>query len=418
MNLKLTGKTDLILSSTNGIVLEFTPGSAPTEQKEVETLAGILLLGSRSTVQDTAQKIEDYFDSARRAQKDLTLPKIYIEVDTGSGYVRSEILDGVLDTETEYFDRVARNHVPARIWIKRKNYWEGAEAQIPLNYGNLTGAIVHNTMAEGEITNYVTIDGTYVGGSIPAQPRIEIKNTYSSESTRISNIWLGRAVIDDPTYPLIGFIPHDVIVNTSSSTEQQVSLTELNTAFLNSTRGGHYRIFIKTQYFQHSGLRLNAGLYYPSTSALTPMQKAPEVVVGNNSIVDLGTLQIPPWLPGETGLSPIGLRLGARCEGGFNETFRDYFIFPATAFRQLIPHGYGIATNVTLADDGITETIWTSGWAEGGKTGHYSGYGDWITLIPGKQQRLMFLFNTMTGSSQDDITAEIKVFYRPRRLTP
>lgn len=412
MKLKLTGKTDLVLSETKGIVLEFTPGSAPAEQKEVETIAGILLLGTRSTVQETVQKIEDYFDTARRAQKDLTLPKIYIEVDTGDGYVRSEILDGILDTETEYFDRVARNQVPVRIWVKRKNYWEGAEVQIPLNTGNLTGATVHNTMADLGIVNYVGIDGADVEGSIPAQPRIEIKNTYNA-SARISNVWLGRAVIDNPTYPLVGFITHNVNKTYSGSNETQVSLTELNTNFLNSTRGGHYRIFVKTQYQHHSGLRLNAGIYFPSTVALTPMQKAPEVVTGNNSIVDLGTLQIPPWLPGETGLSPVGLRLGARCEGGFTETFRNYFIFPANAFRQLIPRGYGLPYESILYDDGIKERTYTSG-----KVGHYSGYGDWITLIPGKPQRLMFLFNTMTGGNQDEITASIKVYYRPRRLTP
>ena len=148
------------------------------------------------------------------------------------------------------------------------------------------------------------------------------------------------------------------------------------------------------------------------------MQKAPEVVQNYAHVVDLGTLQIPPWLPGISDQAPVGLRLGARRAGGFNQTFFDYFLFPANAFRQLTPRGYGIATGVTLADDGITETVWTDGWTGGGKTGHYSGYGDWITLIPGKDQRLLFLFNTMTGGYDDAITATIKVFYRPRRLTP
>ena len=189
MKLKLSGKTDLVLSETKAALMEFSPGNAPAEQKEVETIAGILLLGTRSTVQETAGKIEDYFDSARRAQKDLTLPKIYLEADTGDGYVRSEILDGVLDTETDYFHRVARNHVPARIWVKRKNYWEGAEAQIPLTNengtNNVAGLKVYNTnngtgTAPNKRVNYVGIDGDDIDGSIPTPPRIEITNTYSS----------------------------------------------------------------------------------------------------------------------------------------------------------------------------------------------------------------------------------------------
>jgi hypothetical protein len=421
MKLKLTGKTDLLLSETNGMILEFIPGSAPVEQKEIETITGLVLLGTRETVQETVRKIEDYFDSAQQAQKDLTLPKIYLEVDTGGGYVRSEILDGILDTETEYYNRISLDYTPVRIWIKRKNYWEGAEAQIPLTNengtNNTTGLTVFNTndmtgTPPTQRVNYVKMTAANLPGSIPAPPRIEITNTYSSGETRLSNVWLGRSV-DDATNPFQWFIPHEVTKNTTASTEQQISLTELDTNFLKGTKGGHYRIFTKV-HMGYQDLRLNVALYF----ALTPMQKAPEVVQNYAHVVDLGTLQIPPWLPGISDQAPIDLRLGGRRAGGFNQTFFDYFLFPANAFRQLIPRGYGIATDVTLADDGITETVWTSGWTGGGKTGHYSGYGDWITLIPGKDQRLLFLFNTMTGGYDDAITATIKVFYRPRRLTP
>jgi hypothetical protein len=422
MKLKLTGKTDLLLSETNGMILEFIPGSAPVEQKEIETITGLVLLGTRETVQETVRKIEDYFDSAQQAQKDLTLPKIYLEVDTGGGYVRSEILDGILDTETEYYNRISLDYTPVRIWIKRKNYWEGAEAQIPLTNengtNNTTGLTVFNTndmtgTPPTQRVNYVKMTAANLPGSIPAPPRIEITNTYSSGETRLSNVWLGRSV-DDATNPFQWFIPHEVTKNTTASTEQQISLTELDTNFLKGTKGGHYRIFTKV-HMGYQDLRLNVALYF----ALTPMQKAPEVVQNYAHVVDLGTLQIPPWLPGISDQAPIDLRLGGRRAGGFNQTFFDYFLFPANAFRQLIPRGYGIATGVTLADDGITETVWTSGWAGGGKTGHYSGYGDWITLIPGKDQRLLFLFNTTAiGGYDDAITAKIKVFYRPRRLTP
>jgi len=420
MKLKLSGKTDLVLSETKAALMEFSPGNAPAEQKEVETIAGILLLGTRSTVQETAGKIEDYFDSARRAQKDLTLPKIYLEADTGDGYVRSEILDGVLDTETDYFHRVARNHVPARIWVKRKNYWEGAEAQIPLTNengtNNVAGLKVYNTnngtgTAPNKRVNYVGIDGDDIDGSIPTPPRIEITNTYSSGTTRLSNFWIGRS-IDDTTNPFQWFIPHEVTKNYTGDNETQVSLTELSSTFLNGAKGGHYRVFTKVHY-GYQDLRMNVGLYYPASVALTPMQKAPEIVQNNGHVIDLGTLQLPPWLPGLTGFSPVGLRLGARRTGGFNQTFFDYFLFPANAFRQLTPRGYGLSNGVMLADDGITETTWTSG-----KTGIYSGYGDWITLIPGKSQKLLFLTNSMTGGYLDEYTASIKVYYRPRRLTP
>src|SRR5690606_2108645 len=114
------------------------------------------------------------------------------------------------------------------------------------------------------------------------------------------------------------------------------------------TNGGHFRVFTKLGSSGYTDLRLNAALYFPASVAITPMQKAPEVVVGGGSVVDLGTLQIPPWLPNLRGQTDIGLRIGGRRAGGFNVAIEDIFLFPATAFRQLIPRGYGFAETIRL----------------------------------------------------------------------
>ena len=429
MNLKLTGTQTITLTNgTDAIITDFKPGKDTLEVKEVELFADVVLLGSRATIQTAKDNIDAILSAARSAQLDLSLTKICVEVDTGDGYLRSEVVDGNLETDNDFFDRVARNHAPVRLWLKRKNYWEGAEAQIPLTnengMNNTTGLTVYNTndmtgTAPTKRVNYVKMVAANVTGSIPTPPRIEMTNTYDPviPNQRLSNIWMGLS-IDDATYPLTWFIDQTVPLNWAYDTETQISLTTLTTAFLNGANGAHYRVFTKmwtgTQY-----MRLNAALYFPASVALTPMQKAPEIVTSfGNLIIDLGTLQIPPWLPNVKNQEEIGLRIGGRCTGGFNVQLSDIFLFPANAFRHLMPRGYGIATSVRLVYDGIIDRVWTDGWTGTAKTGHYSGYGDLIKLTPGKDQRLLFLNDTMTGGIDDDQTMSIKLFYRPRRLTP
>jgi hypothetical protein len=427
MNLRLTGTETINLTDrSTAIMTDFKPGKSPVEVKEVELFADVIMIGTRATIQTNKDKIDAILSCARRAQLDLSLTKIYVEVETdGTNYLRSEIVDGKLETDSNFFDRVARNYAPVRLWLKRKNYWEGAEAQIPLTNENGTdntaGLAVYNTndmtgTAPTKRVNYVKMLAASVTGAIPTPPRIEITNTYDNGTARVSNIWMGLS-IDDATYPLVWFIDQTMTLNTTASTEQQIKLTSLSTAFLNGANGAHYRVFTKCS-SPIQDLRLNAALYFPDTVALTPMQKAPEVVMGYASIIDLGTLQIPPWLPTIKNQAPVGLYIGGRRTGGFNITLSDVFLFPANAFRQLIPRGYGIAYTIRLVDDGITDTVWTDGWGAGGKTGHYSGYGEPIKLTPGKDQRLLFLNNTMTSGIDDAQTMSLKVYYRPRRLTP
>ena len=75
---------------------------------------------------------------------------------------------------------------------------------------SVAGLTVYNTnngtgTAPNKRVNYVGIAGANVAGSIPTPPRIEITNTYSSGTTRLSNFWIGRS-IDDTTNPFGGGI--------------------------------------------------------------------------------------------------------------------------------------------------------------------------------------------------------------------
>jgi hypothetical protein len=340
---------------------------------------------------------------------------------------RSRVVDGRISIEKGYSYGYKTGKLIITIALEHLPYWEGAEAQIPLTNengtANTTGLTVFNSndmtgTAPTKRVNYVKMLAASVAGSIPTPPRIEMTDTYNNGTTRLDKILIGLAV-DDVSYPLTWFVDKAMTLNTAASTEQEISLTTLDTAFLNGTAGGHFRVFTKCN-APISDLKLNVALYFPADPAITPMQKAPEVVIGNSSIVDLGTLQIPPWLPGMRDQSAVGLRIGGKRTGGFNVTLSGIYLFPANSFRQLIPRGYGLAFQARLVDDGIKNAVWTDGWSDGGKSGHYSGYGEPVKLVPGKDQRLLFLNNTnmLVGGVKDDQTLTLKVFYRPRKLTP
>lgn len=402
---------------------EFIPNTPTDESGTVTDQCQVQLRGVNGRL--TIDKINRMFQLAR--EKPTGGPAVFLNFAVHGNEVvyRTRVVDGIISIEKGYSMGYKIGRLVITIAFEHLPYWEGPEAQIPLTNengtANTTGLVVYNTndmtgTAPTKRVNYVKMAAASVLGSIPTPPRIEITNTYSNGQARLSNIWIGRA-IDEAAYPLTWFLDQTMALNQVLDTEAQISLTTLTTAFLNGANGGHYRVFTKMA-SGYQDLRLNAGLYFPASVALTPMQKAPEVVTGLNGIVDLGTLQIPPWLPNMRGQTEIGLRIGGRRPGGFNVTLYDIFLFPANAFRQLIPRGYGIATGIRLVDDGITDTVWTDGWTPAGKSGHYSGYGELITLVPGKDQRLLFLNNTMTSGVDDAQTMTIKLFYRPRRLMP
>jgi hypothetical protein len=401
---------------------EFIPNTPENRASTVTDQCTLQLRGANGRA--SIEKLNRLFEQARRNPNFGSRVYLYFAVHENETPYRSRVVDGRISIEKGYSYGYKTGKLIITIAFEHLPYWEGAQAQIPLTNengtGNTSGLTVYNTndmtgTSPTKRVNYVKMLAANVTGDIPTPAIIEITNTYTNGTARLSKIWMGLA-IDDATYPLTWYLDQTMALNTAASTEQQISLTTLNTAFLNGTRGGHFRVFTKCS-SAIQDLRLNAALYFPASVAVTPMQKAPEVVMGYSSIIDLGTLQIPPWLPNMKNQAAVGLRIAGRRTGGFNITLSDIFLFPANAFRQLIPRGYGFIYTAILVDDGVADTVWVV-WGDGTTVGHYSGYGDPIKLTPGKDQRLLFLNNTLTGGIDDDQTMSLKVYYRPRRLTP
>jgi hypothetical protein len=165
-------------------------------------------------------------------------------------------------------------------------------------------------------------------------------------------------------------------------------------------------------------MKIQAKVGFPSGTPLTSVAEAAEVTLGSNYIQDLGVLQLPPWLRGETGLYPVDLILYARREGGSGSFSLDFIqLTPLDSYRVLTPRGYGAAYGVTVVDDSIMNSLYTMGWDSSYKTGHYMHRGEPIMLWPARDQRLYILGTSDVSGSAVERTYSVRVYYRPRRLT-
>jgi hypothetical protein len=320
----------------------------------------------------------------------------------------------------------------------RRFYWEGPEVEVPLANGSGSGtggrAICNHDDGDANHDNWVDVDGDDVEGVIPAPCRLEITNTYN-DSDRTRNIYIAQNVWSDPSG-----LNHVLEAENASfkaggagstsnssasngyhqqlawSGDAETKLIEwtLSASLLGSAAGNYFRLLARFSTPPTTGYYIRPKILF----FVTPVFEASQVQLANGvELQDLGVMQIPPWLTGETDLYPVDLTLYARKTGG-GTLYMDYLMLMCLdGYRVLKPRGYGAAYTVRVVDDGILNVLWTDGWSGGQKTGHYLSDGLRIHLWPGKDQRLYFLATSQASDAEIDRTASVRCYYRPRRLT-
>jgi len=355
---------------------------------------------------------------------------------------RSRVYGGLIDYDGQMSYRLKRSHLKIGLILERDGFWEGPEAQIPLTNGNgtnnITGLNVYNCndgegASPNKRHNYVEIGAASVGGDLPAPIRLEMTNNFDSTS-RLNCVWLshnqnaypalfqhileaedavyGGSVIDDPNYSAGKYSTFTWADDNLSNRARWI----LDKTYLNRANKRWFKIIAIFKFPIASGIRLQCKITFPSGTPLTEVASSQEVISTTSLIQEIGELQIPPWLLSSGDLSAVDLSLYARKTGGGSLNIDFLQISPVDAFRVLVPRGYGAAYTIRVVDDGIDDQIWTDGWADGGKTGHYTSIGNRIKLFPGTVQRIYFLMNSTSGGMVIDRTLSVKAFYRPRRL--
>ena len=402
--------------------------------------------GDMSYAQTDQHYIEQYFMLAEEHQKSAYGYPVFVEFqpDGTTNVYRSEILSGKIELDAAALSRWTTGKVlrATLVWTRRF-YWEGPETSIYMTAQDSTTPEVTKTIynhRDGGTGhgNYLRLDGTASPGVIPSPLRIDYGNSLNSVA-RSYQFLVGQSQLADvfgstfegesASYGGTGNTSGATYSGgyfrafTIPTTDALVAAWTLATADLALLRGRSYRFFARMEATIPANIYLKLSVKFPSSDRDITVTEGTEVaIVGGASgptLQDLGTLQLPPWLPSDTSFQPLDLCLNAYSLSGSTETLNldCIMMLPVDRFRVLKPLGYGMKYQTVLVDDGINNKIYTDKWTAAGLTGHYVGYGPRPMIWPGQYNLLYILVTNDSGGSEIARTHQISAKYRPRRLT-
>jgi hypothetical protein len=420
--------------------------TAPRDAQTVtETMEFRLMDGAGTANLDELHTLNRLLRQAEEAQRNRAISPVYLTWQTGGSAEvwRSEITQARAEPRADALSRGywANDTMFTQVFVERKNYWEGLEAQLALTNSNGTantdgltvfGCSDNAGTAPNKRVNWVSIDGAAVTGDLPGATRIEITNTFN-HADAVGAVWISQNAYSDPANfahileaedstiagtdvtsgaTVSGTKYRYVTISGGPTSEYNVFSWTLPQALLNCTRGNPVRILAKSpflvwyrvQLISDSQALFDSGLRYH-----TPVTDTEE----------LCTMRLPPRNLGDADMQPITLLI--KVKPTMTSTSHEFNL----DFIQLSPlDGWRYINGAfhyqsRLVDDGIEGYTYADGGALTGRSGHFQARGNPIQLYPGRDQRLYFLpGNTgMLATTRVDRTMSIKVFYRPRRVT-
>lgn len=435
-----TNTVDLSLG-TDAWNEDYAPQNDGVDGTAVVETQTVYFVGGNSAIDANILKLENLFYQAMLWRKFRKGGRVYLQVNIdGANTWRSELLDGKILATNEFIkaERALGTRY-ATITIQRTNWWEGAEAQIPLTNGNGTnntaGLNVYNCndgtgSSPNKKHNYVAITGANVSGDLPGSTRLEMTNTYATN--RLYFLWIGQNWTDPANFVHVleaegaggastasalasgGFYS---ICSTTASEADALTWT-LNAAFLNACKGNYYKAVLKIFGGDSRGFKFRLKVVWNGTVIWQSGQVQPD---SSSSVCvrDLVAFRLPPWLPSLSSLDGVSLVLTLQSPGGASSLWVDWLqLMPVDGWRSMAYVGYGCAQNKRIVDDGITDFLYQDDGAGATKIGNLVGYGSPIELMPGKDQRLYFMMHSWAGDAAEiDRVISVKLFYRPRRLS-
>jgi hypothetical protein len=377
------------------------------------------------------ETLNRFFEKAKRRQRTGVGARVFVRFrpDLSEALYRSEILSG----------RVQNSNLNQRMQVTvtwtRRYYWEAAsEIQLGL-YNNVTGGssvnLFNHSRDVDNRNNFVKANT--VQGELPAPARIELLNNYNSV-TRTQNFYLAHMLEGGTPFPHMIEAESgtnsggtSTVTNAAWSNGSGIDLVATGTAeitawyylmpstTLEAAGGNWFRVLVYIPFSPTaSDIKIKARI---SIDLITTLWEGQWVSVGNNAtLLDLGTVQLPAYLVDAADVYPLTIELRTKRSGSGSVSVPIDFVelAPLQSWRLLRSLGYDTGYNVTLHDDPAKGLIYTNGWSPAGSVGNYVALGSPIMLVPG-YTNVIYLLVTPTDTILR--STQIKVFYRPRRLT-
>ena len=305
----------------------------------------------------------------------------------------------------------------------------GDPIQIDLTNDTGTGQeLVVDNSNDADHCNFVEVDASSLPGAYPLVTKLDIKGD-SGEAEKIGTVYVGvrsgdfsfRHILEDAdASELLGGVTptadvdyssgntHSVITYTvddpgTSPPIEPVTLAKWNLSAAEAdTSMGVFRMFgkVRDTTFWDADCNYAIAIGYGDTVLHQTEWRAP--LDTTISLFDFGTVFLPPWGGGVTGLAGMFIKLIAlRKTYGTTVVDLDFVaLLPQDGgYRVLRYRGEGLGQLEVAVDDGWVRNTYhvTAG---GSKVGLVYGLMDRLVLKPNKAHRLYFLMQGLNGSSE------------------
>lgn len=353
-------------------------------------------------------------------------------------------LELIPEGSATYFN-VPNRHMPASINILH-GPWSGSLIQVPLantvhTSKSTTALEIQNAYGLGN-DNTIFIEGEDIQGDLPAPIKLQLKNTCGQV---ITQYWIGLNVNSTPqsfyscieaetatacipdAHPSASF-GNTTQISVANTTDTTMLTWDLTSAVVTQMNGNQFHVLIRS-YF---GNPISNNVYYrfkiKDSSGLSTFWTGEQVFFPtaglSNLTHDYGVIRMPPWRVDRNIVEPSAIQLilsAAQITAGaaIPIDIDALYFFPVDGFRNVIftaSAGGSLPDDGTLIDDCIENFSYI---IPAGTTsiGAVAILGNPIMLHPNQDNRLVVLSTTPGGNDDADNTSEIKIWYRPQRLT-
>ncbi len=399
--------------------------SVPKWGNVTESIDIMIQASTVQLVRDKVQAIERLLDLARQGTLGWLEDRVYISVqfdqDTGNGW-RSQILAAKLELNN-VTNEIWRKYVMATLIITRRYYWE-TELTIAINLtsssntsATTTGVNVYNNADNlGLPANWFNISADQVAGTLPSPLKLTVQNN-SGSVRETKAFYFGNYVFNDPANvdPVFYVNTLKTWLGTLGTTTHQVALSGGN--LLPSFKSQFGRILVIYYDRPATTTLVRAALQVGFSTAAFDVAQGEHVLAGNNWVVDLGGLPLPPgYWEGASDLMYLAHQ--ANAVNGDTLGINWMQVMPSGAGRYRVVKGitdsYGLEHGHSMIDDGYSGSAYS---LEGGLIiPAFRGYFEQIHVWPNRINRIRMVVQGSVAMETNRAWI-VTASYRPRRLT-
>lgn len=388
-------------------------------------------------IETEVNDIEEAFAMARNHHNTGGGDRYYVKFQTsgGTNAYRSEIVDGRVrfDSKTLDYEWITKMVTVRVVWTRRAYWEENSETELSLSNGNGsgTGGVSVDNADDGNQDNYVGLTGSAITGALPTPLRITMKNE-TGGGIDVKNIHIGLNTFNASSFTHViegedatGLSSSPANASASDGNYGRRSLGSSYTAIYWSITGAQLE-YANGRYFRVLASLFNQTPVGDTWIRLKVLYSSTLLWVGEAvhigsvvrpRLIDLGIVQLPPTLGGSWDMAALRFQLEAKCSVSGDLDLDFLQLTPTDSYQHLKQAGsYSVDNNAFVVDDGVYNRVYGEN-TSGDKYPLWVGHGDHLYAHPGKNSRLIFLWDRSNSAMtlSDALTA--RVYYRPRVLT-